>query len=265
MVPVFPTKEALLPEDTQNWLLTPVSTHVSPLSPVVVSAPPVGAGSVPAKEFEPVKTAPAKGLLCRGFLGSRNVSSSSLPGMKEASLSVKGSKVVVEDSLTCSISGKHAAELGLRLSEPFPRMSESGAPIYSSVSKSQIGYARRVKEKLAKQLQKNKELFADVVAEPAEKGAGNYSEVVIDAVNFASSVGLSNGEGGDEKSLLNLFSNIEEEREPSTSKAKGKREIKNLECSINYEVRERLSPKRYYRRRGCVGTKNAFSFPPEVH
>ena len=122
-----------------------------------------------------------------------------------------------------------------------------------------------MKEKIAKQLHKNKELFAEVVADNSEKEEENYSEVVLDAVKFASSVGLSYGEGGDKKSLLNLFSNIEEKREPYTSKVKGMRELKNLECSINYEARERPSPERCHRRQGCVGTKNAFSFPPEVH
>jgi hypothetical protein len=92
--------------------------------------------------------------------------------MKEASSSAKDSKVVVEDSQVCSCSKKHAAELSLRLSEPFPCMLESGAPVYSSVSKSQIGYAWRVKEKLAKQLYKNKELFAEVVADTSKKGGG---------------------------------------------------------------------------------------------
>jgi hypothetical protein len=53
--------------------------------------------------------------------------------------------------------------------------------------------------------------------------------VVLDAVKFASSMGLSCGEGDDEKSLLNLFLNIEEEWKPS--KAKGKKELTNLECS----------------------------------
>ena len=196
-----------------------------PLSLAVASVHPVGVGAVLAKEVELVKIASAKGLLRRWFLGSRNAFSSSMPGMKEASSSAKGSKVVVEDSLVCSSSKKHAAELGLRLSEPFPCMSESGAPSYSSVSKSQIGYARRVKGKIAKQLHKTKELFAKVVADTSEKGEENYSEVVLDDVKFASSVGLSNVEGGDEKSLLNLFSNIEEEWEPYTSKVKGKREL----------------------------------------
>jgi hypothetical protein len=247
---------------------TPVysaKTPVSPAdaSPAVVSVHLVGVGANPAKEGEPVKTASAKGLLCRGILGSRTASSSSLPGMKEASSSAKGSKVVVEDSQVCFSSKKNTAELSLGLSEPLPRMLESGTPIYSPISKSQIGYARRVKEKLAKQLHKNKELFAEVVADTSEKGEESYSEVVLDAVKFASNMGLSCGEGDDKKSLLNRFSNIKKEQKPS--KVKEKRELKNLECSINYEARERSSLERCHRQQGCVGTKNAFSFPPEVH
>jgi hypothetical protein len=123
--------------------------------------------------------------------------------------------------------------------------------------------ARRVKEKFAKQVHKNRELFTEVVADTLEKGEENYSEVALDALKFASNMGWTSGEG-DEKNLLNLFSKIEEERKP-TIKAKGKRELKNLECSINYEDKERLSPERCHRQRGCVGTSNASSNPPEVH
>jgi hypothetical protein len=227
-------------------------------SPTVVYVP---SEIVPAKAVRIL--ASEKRLLHRGFLGSKNASHP-LPAMKEASSSVKGSKAVVEESLVYSSLKKHAAELGLRLSEPFPCMSEGGAPICSTISKSQIGYARRVKEKIAKQLQKNKDLFAEVVVETEEKGAENYSEVVLDVMKFASTMGLSCGKGGDEKSLLNLFSKIEEQ-EPYTTKVKGKRKLKNLECSINYEAQGRLSLERYQSQRGCVGSKNAFSFPPEVH
>jgi hypothetical protein len=121
-----------------------------------------------------------------------------------------------------------------------------------------------VKEKFAKEVHKNKDLFNEVVADTSEKGEENYSEVVLDAVKFASNMGWNCGDEGDEKSLLNIFSKIEEERKP-TSKVKGMRERKNLECSLNYEARERLSSERCHRRRGCVGTKNACSDPPEVH
>ena len=63
---------------------------------------------------------------------------------------------------------------------------------------------------------------------------------------------LTCGEEGDEKSLLNLFSKIEEKRKP-TFKVKGKRELKNLECSINYEDKERPSPERCHRQRDVLG------------
>ena len=121
--------------------VSPADAYGYPTSLAMVSIHPVGVDVVLVKEVESVKIASAKGLLRRGFLGSTNASSSSLPGMKEAPLSAKGSKVVVEDSQVCFSSKKSVTELGLRLSEPFPRMSESGAPSYSYVSKSQIGYA----------------------------------------------------------------------------------------------------------------------------
>ena len=55
---------------------------------------------------------------------------------------------------------------------------------------------------------------------------------------------------GDDNKLLDLL--FVRER-----KAKGMRELKNLDCSI--------SPVKSQRRLGGVGSKNAFSFPPEVH
>jgi hypothetical protein len=248
---VFSTEVALLPENIQTRSFTPVSTmptvdkaevSVSQLEtpvaladqcPAVVSAHPVGVGGVPSKEGEPVMTASAKGLLRRGFLGARN-DSAPLPEMKEVSSPEKGSKDVSEGTQVCASSKKLA------------------------------GYAQRVKEKFAKEMHKNKDLFNEVVAVISEKGEENYSEVVLDAVKLASNMGWNCGDEGDGKSLLNIFSKIEEERKP-TSKVKGKRERKNLECSLNYEARERLSPERCHRRRGCVGTKNACSDPPEVH
>jgi hypothetical protein len=211
-----------------------VETHVSPVEcPAVVSVIPVGVNAVSAKEGESVKIATAKGLLRRGFLGAKNDSSSSLSEMKEVSSPEKGPKVVNEASQVCSSSKKH------------------------------VGYARRAKEKFAKQVYKNRELFTEVVADTSEKGEENYSEVALYALKFASNMGWTGGEG-DEKSLLNLFSKIEEERKP-TFRIKRKRELKNLECSINYEDKERPSPERCNRQRGCVGTRNACSDPPEVH
>ena len=98
-----------------------------------------------------------------------------------------------------------------------------------------------------------------------EGGGELFGGVVQEAVKFASIMGLSCGEGGDEESLLNFFSTIEKERDPYTPKVKGKRELTNLECSINNEARGRLSSERCQCQWGCVETKNSFSFPLEVH
>jgi hypothetical protein len=54
-----------------------------------------------------------------------------------------------------------------------------------------------VKDKIVKQLLKNKELTAEVVAETSVEGVEGYSKVVLDAVKFTPIVGLSCG--GDEK------------------------------------------------------------------
>jgi hypothetical protein len=64
----------------------------------------------------------------------------------------------------------------MRLHLSHPRMTESGTPIYSFVSKSQLGYSRRVKNKIGKQLNKNKKVMAEFVA------VEGYSEVVLDAM-----------------------------------------------------------------------------------
>ena len=119
-----------------------------------------------------------------------------MPVVKEVLSSFEGSKVDNVESQVCSSvsTSSHsfgAAKLGMSLSHPFPRMSKGGAPIYSSISKSQLGYSWRVKEKVAKQLHKNKELFTEVVAEIPVEGVEGYSKVVINAVNFAPLVGLS--------------------------------------------------------------------------
>jgi hypothetical protein len=61
----------------------------------------------------------------------------------------------------------------------------SGSPINSSVSTSQLWYTRRVKEKVAKQLNKNKDLIAEAVVGIPMVGEGR----VFDAMNLASFVG----------------------------------------------------------------------------
>jgi hypothetical protein len=98
-------------------------------------------------------------------------------------------------------------------------------PLYPNQN---LGYSRRVKEKVAKQLNMNKELLAEVVVETPVEGVEGYSKGVLDAMNSAPIVGLS--WGGEDKNLLDFFS-VMDKREPiidiSTSKVKGMRELKN--------------------------------------
>jgi hypothetical protein len=108
-----------------------------------------------------------------------------------------------------------AVELGTGSSQPFS--------LTSSVSKAQLGYSRRAKEKVAKQLNKNKEMLVEIVVDIPVEGV----EACSKTVNFASVMGMS--WGGDDKKLLDLFS-IMDKREP---KVKGLRELKNLDCSIS--------------------------------
>jgi hypothetical protein len=121
---------------------------------------------------------------------------------------------------------------------------ESGTPINSSVSMSQLWYTQRVKEKVAKQLNKNKDLIAEVVGVIPVVG----EDRVANALNLTPVLGLS--WGGEDKKLRDLV-------EASVPKVNGMRELKNLDCTI--------SPVKGQRRRGWLGLKNAFSFPPEVH
>ena len=71
---------------------------------------------------------------------------------------------------------------------------------------------------------------------------------VADALNLALVLGLS--WGGEDKKLWDLV-------EATVPKLKGLRELKNLDCTI--------SPGKGKQRRGWLGSKNAFSFLPEVH
>ena len=76
-------------------------------------------------------------------------------------------------------------------------------------------------------------------------------------MNFASMMGLS--WGGDDKSLLNLFSAIDKEKRKSVSvsKVKGLRELNNLECTSNLEATQAKCQRRW----GFLGSKNVL-FPP---
>jgi hypothetical protein len=160
--------------------------------------------------------------------------------------SKQDAKIDDGEVLVCfTVSSNGAVELGLN----------------PPVSKSRLVYSRRVTDEVAKQLLKNKDMLAEVVADiPVE----SYSKEVINTMNFALVVGLSWGSG--DKRLSNLFSVIEKEkRELATPKVKGKRELKNLVCSLNFEARGRRSSQaKCQRRRDFFGSKNAFSFLPKV-
>jgi hypothetical protein len=107
----------------------------------------------------------ASGLIYRGFLGS-SLAPPALPVVKGSTPHSDG-----------------VAELGGSLSQPISST--------SFVSKSQLGYSRRVKEKVAKQLNKNKELLAKVVVDNPGEGVEGYSKEVLDMMNVAPVVGMS--------------------------------------------------------------------------
>jgi hypothetical protein len=71
---------------------------------------------------------------------------------------------------------------------------------------------------------------------------------VADALNLAPVLGLS--WGGEDKKLRDLV-------EATVPKVKGMRELKNLDCYISLVKGKR--------RQDWLGSKNAFSFPLEVH
>ena len=153
----------------------------------------------------------ALGLIRWNFFGPRVVSPPRAV-VEEASLSIQGCK----DSNPALV-----------------KADENPAPIYSFVSKSQLGYSRRVKEKVAKQLHKNKELLAEIVVETPVEGVEGYSKGVLDAMNLGPVVGLS--WGAEDKFFGPFF--VIDKREPiigvSAPKVKGIRELKNLDCSIS--------------------------------
>jgi hypothetical protein len=65
-------------------------------------------------------------------------------------------------------SSSGAAKLGMRFRHSHLGMTESETPIYSSVSKSQLGYSQRVKKNTGKQL--NKKMLAEAVVDPSVVG-----------------------------------------------------------------------------------------------
>jgi hypothetical protein len=187
----------------------------------------------------------AKSLIRRGFFGLRAVSPPPMV-LKEVLPVLKGkdpTPKVGSSSVTIGLPSSHVYSSfdGAAVMEP---RRESGTPSNSFVSMSQLWYTRRVKEKVAKQLNKNKVLIAEVVGVIPEVG----EDWVANALNLAPVLRLT--WGGEDKKLRDLV-------EASVPKVKGMRELKNLDCTI--------SPMKGKRLQGWLGSKNAFSFPPEVH
>jgi hypothetical protein len=87
-------------------------------------------------------------------------------------------------------------------------------------------------------IKNKKNLLAFVADTPAVEEEG-FSEGVLDAMELAPTLGLT--VENDEKKLSSLFSIIEADRDHdlgvSISNSKGKRELKNLECSLHFETR----------------------------
>ena len=100
-------------------------------------------------------------------------------------------------------------------------------------------------------------MLAEVVVDSQVVGAKGYSKAALDVMKFVPVVWMT--WGGEDNKLLNLFSTFDK-RKPSTDvstpKVKGMRELKNLDCT--------LSSVKCQCRGGFLGSKNAFSFSPEV-
>jgi hypothetical protein len=210
---------------------------------------------------------PARSLLRRGFLGPRAVSPSPVV-LKEVLPVIKGKEPTTEVGL-CSVptisvlvipqvilpsmlEDKQGVQSTVAVAFPSAQVCSSSIgsdvtkpiPINFFVSLSQLWYTRRVKEKVAKQLNKNKELIVEAVGVMPVVG----EDRVANALNLAPVLGLS--WGGEDKKLWDLV-------EANVPKVKGMRELKNLDCAI--------SPVKGKQRRGWSGSKNVFLFPPEVH
>jgi hypothetical protein len=189
-------------------------------------------------------SAPAKSLIRRGFLGPRAVSPSP-EVLKEIMPVLTGKKSTVPVIFPSLSEDKQGVQPPVADVLPLSQVCSSANGMeVSSVSGSQLWYNRRVKEKVAKQLNKNKVLIAEAVGVTPVVG----EDRVANALNLAPVLGLS--WGGEDKKLRDLV-------EATVPKVKGMRELKNLDCTI--------SPVKGKRRRGWLGSKDAFSFPPEVH
>jgi hypothetical protein len=180
----------------------------------------------------------AKSLIQRGFLGPRPISSP-LVVLKEVLPVLKGKDPTLEEGSSSGATVLLSSQVcsssdGAAVMEP---RRESGNPSNSSVSMSQLWYTQRVKEKVAKQLNKNKVLIAEAVGVIPIVG----EDRVANALNLAPVLGSS--WGGEDKKLRDIV-------EAYVPKVKGMREHKNLDCTI--------SPVKGKRRQGWLGSKDAF-------
>jgi hypothetical protein len=93
-----------------------------------------------------------------------------------------------------------------RPSSASPKIPSSAQnPSEDFASLSQLAYSRWVKEKVTKQLHKNKELLAKSVG-VTQVGTKGYSKAVLDTMKFAPVVGMT--WGGEDNKMLEMFSDF---------------------------------------------------------
>jgi hypothetical protein len=115
----------------------------------------------------------------------------------------------------------------------------------SGISKPELGYFRRTKEKVAKQLNKNKELLAETMFASPGEGEEGHSKEVHRMMGVASVCGMT--WGGDDNKMLDLLSARER-------KTKGLKELKNFDCPMSLAKSQR-------RRGRCWVKKRLFLSP----
>jgi hypothetical protein len=138
---------------------------------------------------EPVRpSALAKSLIQRGFFGSRAAPSPPVV-LKEVLPVRKGKDPIpgVGSSSVAAVLPSSQVSSSSNWAAMKETRRESGTPTNSSVSLSQLWYTRRVKEKVAKQLNENKDLIAEVVGVIPVVG----EDWMANALNLGPILGLS--------------------------------------------------------------------------
>jgi hypothetical protein len=254
-----PAKDGSFPRAESSMVSEPTISVSDQTTSVVLYSPGRDReDSVPALAESTRNSAPTMRFLRQGFFGPRSPSpaSSSLV-CKDAPIKDIGTSVPVNGLIRRGFFGSSPAS---SKSPMVTQVCSSPSKVPSSeasVSLSQLAYSRRVKEKVAKQFHKNKELLAESVG-VSQVGTKGYSKVVLDAMKIALVVGMT--WGGEDNKMLEMISAFDKRKpsiDVSTPKVMGLRELKNLDCT--------LSPVKCQRRRGLSGSINDFSFPPEVH